>query len=444
MLLLLHLKAGHILVKIKEMHKIKPLTIMILAGIWIVCSCASPNGKQKSDPDMATVQNDYTVVSYYFPNYHVDARNVRLYGNDWTEWELVKNARPRFEGHRQPKIPAWGYTDESNPADMQQKIEAAADHGIDVFVFDWYYYDDGPFLEGAIEEGFFGATNNRRMKFGLMWANHDWVELFPIDAETRKSEKGPELYYPGAIRPSTWETMTDYIIDTYFSHPSYWKIDGAPYFSVYDLTKFMESFGSVEATAEGVESFRRKVRKAGFADLHLNAVVWGNIQLPSGERVEENELGALLEQIGFSSTSSYVWIHHVKPAFPTQLYNDMEKKYFDYAEQFSHKMQLPYFPNVTMGWDSSPRADQKSEFKELGYPFIGVVVDNTPNNFKGALLDMKEYLARSPGAHNTFMINCWNEWTEGSYLEPDVVTGMAYLDAVKEVFGSEESASTKQ
>ena len=32
-------------------------------------------------------------------------------------------------------------------------------------------------------------------------------------------------------------------------------------------------------------------------------------------------------------------------------------------------------------------------------------------------------------------INCWNEWTEGSSLEPDAVHGMGYLDAVRAVFG---------
>ncbi len=32
-------------------------------------------------------------------------------------------------------------------------------------------------------------------------------------------------------------------------------------------------------------------------------------------------------------------------------------------------------------------------------------------------------------------INCWNEWTEGSYLEPDEVHGMKYLEAVRDVFG---------
>jgi hypothetical protein len=30
--------------------------------------------------------------------------------------------------------------------------------------------------------------------------------------------------------------------------------------------------------------------------------------------------------------------------------------------------------------------------------------------------------------------NCWNEWTEGSYLEPDTVNGLKYLEAVRAVF----------
>ena len=99
----------------------------------IISSCSSPGDK-------------YFIASYYFPNYHVDARNAERFGDGWVEWELVKNAKPRFPGHQQPNVPAWGYTDEANPAHMAQKIDAAADHGVDAFIFDWYYYDDGLFL----------------------------------------------------------------------------------------------------------------------------------------------------------------------------------------------------------------------------------------------------------------------------------------------------------
>ena len=104
---------------------------------------------------------DYTIACYYFPNYHVDPRNEAAHGPDWTEWELVKRAEPRFPGHRQPRVPAWGYEDESDPTVMARKIAAAADHGIDVFLFDWYHYDDGPFLERGLDKGFLGASEQR-------------------------------------------------------------------------------------------------------------------------------------------------------------------------------------------------------------------------------------------------------------------------------------------
>ena len=74
-----------------------------------------------------------TVAAYYFGNYHPgDARNARQKGPDWTEWKLVREAKPRFPGHRQPRVPLWGYGDESDPAVMARKIDAAADHGVDV------------------------------------------------------------------------------------------------------------------------------------------------------------------------------------------------------------------------------------------------------------------------------------------------------------------------
>ena len=42
-------------------------------------------------------------------------------------------------------------------------------------------------------------------------------------------------------------------------------------------------------------------------------------------------------------------------------------------------------------------------------------------------------------AHRILNINSWNEWTEGSYLEPDTTNGMAYLEAVRDVFARAEA-----
>lgn len=43
---------------------------------------------------------------------------------------------------------------------MANKIDAAADHGLDGFVFDWYWYQNATFLVRALEDGFLKAPNN--------------------------------------------------------------------------------------------------------------------------------------------------------------------------------------------------------------------------------------------------------------------------------------------
>ena len=65
------------------------------------------------------------IFAYYFPNWHVDALNEKWHGRGWTEWEVVKCARARFEGHAQPKVPLWGYEDEADPRIMEKKIRTA-------------------------------------------------------------------------------------------------------------------------------------------------------------------------------------------------------------------------------------------------------------------------------------------------------------------------------
>jgi len=371
----------------------------------------------------------YTVACYYFPNYHPDARNERVHGKGWTEWELVKQAKPRFAGHNQPKVPLWGHGDESDPAVMARKIDAAVNHGIDAFIFDWYWYDDGPFLERALEEGFLKAPNNDRLRFAVMWANHDWVDIHPARIGVR-----PKVLYPGAIAPATFDRMTDHVIEKYFRHPSYWKVDGCPYFSVYELSKLIESFGSLEHTKSALERFREKTNAAGFPGLHLNAVSWGVRVLPDETAVKNP--AELVACLGFDSVTSYVWIHDVAlPDFPQTSYEYVMKKSVEHWYQAAARFGVPYYPNVTMGWDSSPRCHQSDPFENRGYPFMATISGNTPEMFRVALDQVKRFLDEQAENQKILTINCWNEWTEGSYIEPDTIHGMKYLEAIRKVFG---------
>ena len=383
------------------------------------------NNKQYTD-----FSPGYDVAVYYFPNYHMtDFRQQQRYGKAWSEWELVKNAKPRFPQHEQPKVPIWGYTDESNSEVMDMKIDVAWKNGIDVFIYDWYWYQDSLFLGKGLEDGFMKAQNNNKLKFSLMWANHNWVDLFPCNPLIGRTP----LFYKGEVTPEEFDKMTDYIIEKYFKHPSYWKIDGCPYFSIYELYRFIEGMGSKEKALAALENFRAKTKKAGFKDLHLNAVVWG-VQILPGEK-ELKKPSELIDYLHFNSTTSYVWIHHVSlNKFPSTEYNWVQEEYFKKVDEFSSTYHVPYFPNVTMGWDASPRCSEKIDYKNYGYPCMPIMVNNTPAAFQKALLQSKQWVDKNLIGNKIITINSWNEWTEGSYLEPGRKYGYQYLEAIKEVF----------
>ena len=65
---------------------------------------------------------------------------------------------------------------------------------------------------------------------------------------------------------------------------------------------------------------------------------------------------------------------------------------------------------------------------------MNTIKNNTPENFRKALEITREKLLSDPNGPRILNINCWNKWTEGSYLGPDTVNGMAYLEAIKSVF----------
>ena len=64
-----------------------------------------------------------------------------------------------------------------------------------------------------------------------------------------------------------------------------------------------------------------------------------------------------------------------------------------------------------------------------------VVVNATPDAFEACLWKAKAWLDARPDQTPLVTINSWNEWTEGSYLLPDMRWGYRYLQAVRNVFG---------
>ena len=367
------------------------------------------------------------IAAYYFPNYHADDRNEAFHGKGWTEWELMKVAHSRFPGHQQPKVPLWGYEDEADPAVMAKKIAVAQKYGIDAFVFDWYWYD-GPYLERCLNEGFLKSGNDR-LEFALMWANHDWENFHPGG---RKRPYPVDFYWT-----TTYENVGevwDYLIENYFTHPKYMRVKGMPYFSIYSTNRFIIQMGGVEKCKEVLDLLQKKARAAGLDGIYLNGMWWDNMDQSPTSICPQSDW---VTKIGFHCYTSYNIPLYRFPAeqFPFVDYDEAYEIYYKMRDQAIHGLPAVYYPVVTMGWDSSPRTIQSEVYEPLGYPYRAVMVP-TPEKFGNKIAEAVNVMKDWPEEDRILFINAWNEWTEGSYLEPDTKHGYGFLEALKKALYS--------
>jgi len=131
----------------------------------------------------------------------------------------------------------------------------------------------------------------------------------------------------------------------------------------------------------------------------------------------------LLAYLHADSVTWYTWAHIAWPDDPTESYDHWGARSIPLWPHWQNEVHIPFYPNVSVGWDGSPR----------NYPG-GIIVDNSPALFRKYLERAKSYLDQEPPDRRILTLNAWNEWVEGSYLEPDTVHKMSYLDAIRDVF----------
>lgn len=369
----------------------------------------------------------YDVAAYIWPSYHSDPRAKVFWPMGIGEWETVMNDKPKFEGHPHPRRPLWGYVNEADPRIMEMQIDAAADHGVNVFIYDWYWYDGMPFLEGCLNEGFLKARNNHRMKFYLMWANHDvnlgWDKRNSDDAF---SGKNTARIWKGGIDFDEFKIIAQRWIDNYFSHPSYYRINDKPVLMIYDLPTFIQGLGGLDTARDAISWLREACRRAGYAGVELQMTLRSGVRHVKTAVAGDNATIDinLIGDLGVDSATHYQYCHFL----------DLRRDYAEVAadarkafENLKDTLPVPYYPHVSVGWDASPRT-------HVYQP--DVITNNTPEGFADALRDAKAYIDGNPELQPLITVNSWNEWTETSYLQPCDRFGYGYLEAVKEVFGS--------
>lgn len=393
-----------------------PLMLTLFAVILLSCST-------QKEERIKLEEEPYYVAAYVWPSCHYEERNTGILWPEGTgEWEIIRKGTPRFDGHYQPKVPLWGYEMDDDPQVMEKWIEVATDHGVNVFIFDWYWFGEGPFLESTINNGFLKAKNNEKMQFYLMWANHDvkknYWNHYKYDSDS--------LLWTGSVDQENFRIIVERVIRLYFHQPNYFKIEEKPVFSIFNFNKFVGDCGGLDGAKEALDYFRAKTIAEGFPGLHVQVIGFGGNRKNPGILREELSEGKsnseIITSLGINSVTKYNW----GQAEGLEDYIVWGEEAMQRRIHWDEALDIPYFPNVSIGWDDTPRFPSKGKTHVIHY-------NKSPESFAAYLQKARKYADEHPDQPRLITLFSWNEWVEGGYLLPDMRWNYGYLEAVEKV-----------
>jgi hypothetical protein len=353
------------------------------------------------------------VIAYYLPQYHPISENDEWWGKGFTEWTNVGKARPLFKGHYQPRVPAdLGYYDLRLPEIRAAQAIMAKEAGIEGFMYWHYWFGNGKrVLEMPINELL--KSGKPDFPFCLGWANHSWSnhEWNP-ETQWQRKKHLIEQTYPG---------KDDYINHFYtvleaFQDKRYIKIEGKPIFLIYsplsipEVTYFLDLWNSLAVKnglsgiyfiGLGLPSQIKKILEAGFNGVNTNGQ-WDAESKVKGKYIKLLQ-HKILKHVGGLKLNVYKYDQIIKHLFTP------------------YDKETNIYPTILPQWDRSPRSGRRAV----------IYTGSNPNLFERHLKEAFNLIKEKDDQHKILFLKSWNEWAEGNYIEPDIIHGHGYLNALK-------------
>ncbi len=347
-------------------------------------------------------------IAFYLPQFHPVPENDQWWGEGFTEWSNVVRARPLFRGHDQPKLPAdLGYYDLRAPETQEAQAALARRFGVHGFCYYYYWFDGRKMLNRPIEQML--ETGKPDFPFCVCWANENWSRNW--DGQNRHV-----LLAQSYSMESNRALIREFI--RLMKDPRYIRHDGKPVLIVYRIR-------IIPNWLETAAMWREECRAAGLGEIHLCAVRFGLEPLDGPPA----EFG--LDAYVLFPPHETVRID--KRGEVADLAKDFNGEIFGYDEvvdgdlkRFEEGYPWPVHRAAMLGWDNTARRPKDSRI------FIGA----SPARFRQWVAGIVEQEDQHNADPNSLLfINAWNEWAEGTTLEPSQRFGRGYLAAVKSALG---------
>lgn len=365
------------------------------------------------------------LVAFYLPQYHAIPENDKWWGKGFTEWANVKRAQPLFTGHNQPRVPLHNnYYDLSEIANIEWQVDIARSHGIHGFCHYHYWFDGVQLLEKPTN--LFLQSKIRNFSFCLAWANETWSKRWDgldhhiLQLQTHEPCK------------ESWGRHFEYLIKAWTDERAI-RIDGKPVFIIYRPYK-------IKQIDNMFDYWQTRAKEYDLDGIYFIAMKQFEFHNPACLKYFDGIIQFQPFEAMYSMKNRRkIYMKLLRRCVPREVNKIIEELLFHYNKKYGS----PTFYDYDKVWNkiiiNTRNADNRT------YPGAFVDWDNTARYgrratiFKGANPERFEFWMRqlfaatvdNPGRDPVVFINAWNEWAEGTYLEPDERFGYAYLEAIK-------------
>lgn len=369
------------------------------------------------------------LIALYFPQLHTIPENDEWWGKGFTDWVNVRKARPQFKGHFQPRVPLDNrYYDQSLLETLKWQIALAKQYGVHGFCHYHYWFDGKQLLETPTN--LMLESKDLDFPFCLAWANETWSRRWDgqehhiLQEQTHRPEKG------------IWERHFNYLFRAWSDERAI-KIDGKPVFMIYRPHR-------IEKIGEMFDFWRELAVQRGLPGLYFIAMKQYEFPMPEVLKYFDASMHfqpfEALYSPDFESEkpAPHTGMLHralrrlpepVKVVLRAIRYHLSQKlTFYDYEDVWKQILKVerdagkPTFPGAFVDWDNTARYGNRARL------FRGA----SPERFAYWFKQLVQVTAQRPAPEHFIFLNAWNEWAEGTYLEPDTRHGFRYLEAVKE------------
>ncbi len=370
--------------------------------------------------------NRNRVIAFYLPQFHPNDINDKYWGKGFTEWTNVTKAKPLFRGHYQPQLPAdLGFYDLRLSEVREEQASLAKQYGIEGFCYWHYWFGNGKkILERPFNEVL--SSGKPDYPFCLGWANHSW--------SNKTWEKSNLFSQDIVFLEQTYPGKEDYIAHFYdvlpaFKDSRYITVDGKPLFLVFNPANIPDN-------KLFLETWRTLAIENGLPGIHFVGRVESKGRFSISKSIPKEELynkflsygydaiaPATVREAKIASTSkAHVFIKALLTHFKICFKGDK----YDYGKLMKHlycedDKKENFYPLLYPRFDNTPRRGNNA----------WIFVNSSPALFEQTADSLFEMISKKEPEHRIVFLVAWNEWGEGSYMEPDIKYKHQYLQALR-------------